>query len=55
MPNKQTLIETFIEDVNREDGFFLPFCKKITDFLFFLIKWGGIPLIIYLLYTFSRL
>lgn len=55
MSNRQTLIKAFIEDVNREDGFFLPFCNKITGFLFFLIKWAGIPFVAYLLFTLAKL
>ncbi|WML53776.1 hypothetical protein RCG17_03630 [Neobacillus sp. PS3-12] len=55
MPTIQTLIAAFIEDVNREDGRFLHYCESTTNFLFFLIKWGGIPFIFYILYEFTRL
>jgi hypothetical protein len=43
-----------IDDVNREDGKILGFFEKITDSMFFLIKWGGIPFVIYLLFTIAK-
>jgi hypothetical protein len=55
MSTIQTLIAAFIEDVNREDGRFFKFCENATGMLYFLIKWGGIPFIFYLLFEFARL
>jgi hypothetical protein len=55
MTTIQSLIAEFIEDVNREDSHFLHYCENLTNFLFFIIKWGGIPFIVYVLFEFSRL
>ena len=46
-----------IDDVNQEDGFIPQLFEKITDSLFFLIKWGGIPLlfIYYLIFQGGRI
>ncbi|MCQ6277793.1 hypothetical protein [Bacillus sp. EB600] len=52
MSTIQTLLAAFIEDVNNEDGRFLQLCENITSFLFFLIKWGCIPFILYVLFAF---
>lgn len=54
MSNLQSFIQTFIDDVNCEDGFFLRLCDKITNHLFFIIKWAGIPFIVYLLVEFFK-
>ncbi len=48
----QTIITAFIEDVNREDGFFLQTCGNITHFLFSIIKWTCVPFTFYLLIEF---
>lgn len=53
MSNLQAKFEAIIEDVNQEDGFIITAFEKILDGLFFLIKWGGIPLVIYLLVSIS--
>ena len=45
MLNLQAKLDAIIEDVNQEDGVILQLFEKITDSLFFLIKWGGIPLV----------
>jgi len=50
MSNLQLKLEAFIDDVNREDGLTLRLFGKITDTMFFLIKWAGIPFILYLLF-----
>ena len=50
MANLQLKLEAWMEDVNREDGFTLQLFEKILDTLFFLIKWAGIPFVIYLLF-----
>jgi hypothetical protein len=54
MLNFQVKLEAFIEDVNREDSLTLHVFEKITDSLFFLIKWAGIPFVLYLLFEISR-
>ncbi|MBI0576001.1 hypothetical protein IEC97_01405 [Neobacillus cucumis] len=54
MSNLQMKFEAFIEDVNREDGYTLQLFEKITNLLFFFIKWGGIPLVLYLLFEITR-
>jgi hypothetical protein len=55
MSTIKTLLAAFTEDVNREDGRFLQVCENITSVLFFMIKWGGIPFVLYILFVFSRL
>ncbi|WHY84306.1 hypothetical protein QNH39_16755 [Neobacillus novalis] len=50
----QLKLEAWIEDVNREDGFTLRLFEKITDTMFFLIKWAGIPFVLYLFIEISR-
>lgn len=50
----QEMLGAFIEDVNREDGYTLHLFEKITDTLFFLIKWAGIPFVFYLLFEVSK-
>jgi hypothetical protein len=54
MLNLQAKFEAIINDVNQEDGVILRLFEKITDTLFFLIKWGGIPMVIYLLFSVSK-
>jgi hypothetical protein len=54
MTNFQLKLEAFIEDVNKEDGYTLQLFAKWTDFMFSLIKWAGIPFVIYLLIEISR-
>jgi hypothetical protein len=54
MSNLQAKFEAIIDDVNQEDGIIITAFEKITDSLFFLIKWGGIPLVIYLFLAISR-
>jgi hypothetical protein len=49
----QTILEAILEDVNQEDGSIPRLFEKITDSMFFLIKWGGIPMVIYLLLAVS--
>jgi hypothetical protein len=49
MSNLQAKFEAILDDVNQEDGLIITAYEKILDSLFFLIKWGGIPLVIYLL------
>ncbi|WP_156351194.1 hypothetical protein [Neobacillus vireti] len=49
----QLKLEAWIEDVNKEDGFTLRLFEKITNTLFFLIKWAGIPFVLYLLFEAS--
>ncbi|WP_157273145.1 hypothetical protein [Neobacillus bataviensis] len=53
MSNLQLKLEAFIDDVNREDSLTLRFMEKITDTMFFLIKWAAIPFAIYLLFVIS--
>ncbi|MDQ0197676.1 hypothetical protein [Neobacillus ginsengisoli] len=55
MANLKLKLEAFIEDVNQEDGITLRLFEKVTDSLFFLIKWAGIPFILYLLFEVTRL
>ncbi|MBS4215994.1 MULTISPECIES: hypothetical protein [Neobacillus] len=50
MTNLLWKFEAWIEDVNREDGITLQYFEKILDYLFSLIKWAGIPFILYLLF-----
>ncbi|WP_175596854.1 hypothetical protein [Bacillus sp. MRMR6] len=49
MVSLQSKLEAIIEDVNQENGMILSLFERITDSLFFLIKWAGIPMVIYLL------
>lgn len=50
MTNLLWKLEAWMEDVNREDGITLQYFEKILDSLFSLIKWAGIPFILYLLF-----
>jgi hypothetical protein len=54
MSNLKMMVDKLIEDVNREDGYTLTLFEKITISMFFLIKWAGIPFVIYLLFEVSR-
>jgi hypothetical protein len=54
MSKLQLKIEAFIDDVNQEDGRTLRLFEKLTNSMFSLIKWAGIPFIIYLLVEISR-
>lgn len=54
MSNLQAKFEAILDDVNQEDGLIITAFEKILDGLFFLIKWGGIPMVIYLLVVISR-
>ncbi|MFP7300534.1 hypothetical protein [Neobacillus niacini] len=54
MSNLQAKFEAILDDVNQEDGVIISAFEKIVDRMFFLIKWGGIPFVIYLLAQISR-
>ncbi|WP_180960430.1 hypothetical protein [Neobacillus cucumis] len=54
MSNFQVKLEAFIEDVNKEDGRTLQLFEKLTNYMFSLIKWAGIPFVLYLLFEISR-
>lgn len=54
MNNLQVKLEAWIDDVNREDGLTLQVFEKFLDTMFFLIKWAGIPLVVYLLFEISK-
>lgn len=51
----QSFVEAFIDDVNHEDGQFLQYCENMTNSLFLIIKWAGIPFVIFLLLEFFKL
>ncbi|WP_157042268.1 hypothetical protein [Neobacillus jeddahensis] len=51
MTNK---FEAFIEDVNSEDSRTLQIIEKVTDTMFLLVKWAGIPFVLYLFFVISR-
>lgn len=51
----QNMMNTFLQDVNKEDSLFIQFAERTTDFLFYLIKWAGIPFIAYVLYMFLKI
>jgi hypothetical protein len=53
MSNLQAKFEAILEDVNKEDGLIITAFEKILASQFFLIKWGGIPLVLYLLVAIS--
>jgi hypothetical protein len=46
--------EAFIMDVNQENSKFLRIIEKILDKMFLLIKWSGIPFLLYLLIEIFR-
>ncbi|MCM3724247.1 hypothetical protein FB550_10286 [Neobacillus bataviensis] len=54
MSNFKLKLEAFIEDVNKEDGYTLQLFEKLTNTMFSLIKWAGIPFVLYLLFEISR-
>lgn len=49
MSKVQLKLEALLEDVNQENGITIKMMEKITDKMFLLIKWAGIPFVIYLL------
>ncbi len=55
MAQIQTMFKAFIADVNDENGVFQQFSEGTTQFLFFLIKWVGIPFFIIVLIAFIQL
>ncbi|MDQ1145409.1 hypothetical protein QE429_002236 [Bacillus sp. SORGH_AS 510] len=55
MPKLQVKLEAWVEDVNQEDGFTLQLFEKIVETMFNLIKWTGIPFVLYLLFEMARL
>ncbi|MED4204078.1 hypothetical protein [Neobacillus mesonae] len=54
MSNLQTKLELWIADVNQEDSNTLKLFAKITDTMFSMIKWAGIPFVLYLLIEAAR-
>lgn len=54
MLNLQSKLEAWIDDVNREDGLTLRVFEKFLDVMFLLIKWAGIPFVVYLLFEISK-
>jgi hypothetical protein len=50
----QVKFEAWIDDVNREDGYTLQLVEKFLNAMFFLIKWAGIPFVVYLLFEISK-
>jgi hypothetical protein len=54
MSNLQLKLEAWIDDVNREDGQTLQILEKFLEAMFFLIKWSGIPFVVYLLFEISK-
>jgi hypothetical protein len=54
MDNLQLKFEAWLDDVNREDGLTLQIFEKFLEIMFFLIKWTGIPFVIYLLFEISK-
>ncbi|WP_160721143.1 hypothetical protein [Bacillus sp. USDA818B3_A] len=54
MSNLQFKLEAFIDDVNKEDGLTFQLIEKLTNSMFSLIKWAGIPFVLYLLFEISR-
>jgi hypothetical protein len=50
----QLKLEAWIVDVNREDSVTLQLFEKFLDVMFSLIKWAGIPFVIYLLLVISK-
>ncbi|MGG3470130.1 hypothetical protein ABES02_21920 [Neobacillus pocheonensis] len=55
MLNLQMKLEALIEDVNKEDGITIQMFEKILGSMFFLIKWAGIPFVLYLFFMVTRL
>jgi hypothetical protein len=54
MVRLQLLLDHLIEDVNKEDGYTFRLFENITSFLFSLIKWAGVPFVVYLLLEITR-
>jgi hypothetical protein len=54
MSNLQVKLEAWIDDVNRENSITLQLIEKFLDGMFFLIKWAGIPFVVYLLFEISK-
>ncbi|MDN3019385.1 hypothetical protein PH210_24745 [Paenibacillus sp. BSR1-1] len=55
MLNLQTKFEALMEDVNKEDGQTVQMMENFLGGMFFLIKWAGIPFVLYLLFAATRL
>ncbi|MDP4083577.1 MAG: hypothetical protein Q8934_03070 [Bacillota bacterium] len=55
MSTIQQVMEAFIKDVNTDDGVFVRSAEYITNCLYFIIKWAGIPFVLYLLFEFFRM
>ncbi|WHX98942.1 hypothetical protein [Neobacillus sp. DY30] len=53
MLNLTAKFEAIIEDVNQDDGLIITAFEKILDGLYFLIKWCGIPFVIFLFVSIS--
>lgn len=51
----QSKLAEWIEDVNREDGITLQLIERMTRGMFFLIKWAGIPFVLYLMLAAANL
>jgi hypothetical protein len=47
--------EAFIEDVNKENSKTIHIFGNITNYLFKILTWAGIPYMIYLFWTFSKM
>jgi hypothetical protein len=45
----------FIEDVNKENSKTIHIFGNITNYLFKILTWAGIPYMIYLIWTFSNM
>ncbi|MEH7300713.1 hypothetical protein [Neobacillus drentensis] len=54
MSKLQLMLEAWVEDVNQEDSLTLQLFEKILETMFLLIKWGGIPFVLYLLFEIAR-
>ncbi|UII54476.1 hypothetical protein LS684_12415 [Cytobacillus spongiae] len=47
----QQFLVDFTEDVNAENSTTIAFFERITNLVFTVLKWGGIPYLIFLLFT----
>ncbi|NRD80449.1 hypothetical protein HPT25_24305 [Bacillus sp. BRMEA1] len=54
MSKLESKLEALLEDVNQEDGHTLRIMSKMTDSMYLLIKWAGIPFVIYLFLEIMR-
>jgi hypothetical protein len=54
MDRLNLLLDTLIEDVNKEDGNIIRLFERILSILFSLIKWAGVPFVVYLLLEITR-